>query len=64
MGERIGFNSAICMMELVTKKLTGITTVNAETHEANIRSRKMLEKIGFKAISRVGSEEYFGMTAN
>ena len=50
------------MMEFATKKL-GITTFNAETHEANVRSRKMLEKIGFKEISRVGSEEYFGMNS-
>jgi len=50
------------MMEFATKKL-GITTFTAETHEANVRSRKMLEKIGFKVISRVGSEEYLGMNS-
>lgn len=61
-GKGIGFNSALCMMAFATKKL-GITTFNAETHEANVRSRKMLEKIGFKEISRVGSEKYFGMNS-
>jgi len=61
-GKGIGFYSAICMMEFATKKL-GITTFNAETYEANVRSRKMLEKIGFKEISRLGSEEYIGMNS-
>jgi [ribosomal protein S5]-alanine N-acetyltransferase len=61
-GKGIGFNSAIRLMEYASKKL-GITTFNAETHEANARSRKMLEKIGFKEISRLGSEEYLGMNS-
>ncbi|GAF13039.1 hypothetical protein JCM19046_87 [Bacillus sp. JCM 19046] len=39
----------------------GITVFDAETHEANIRSRKMLEKIGFKERSRHGSEAYLGV---
>lgn len=38
----------------------GITSFNAETHEKNFRCRKMLEKLGFKEISRVGYEEYLG----
>jgi len=59
-GNGIGFNSAIFMMEYASKEL-GITTFNAETHEANIRSRKMLEKLGFKEIGRFGSEEYLGI---
>jgi len=58
-GKGLGFNSAVCMIEFASKKL-GITTFTAETHEANIRSRKMLEKIGFREISRLGSEEYLG----
>lgn len=61
-GKGIGFRSAICMMEYAAKKL-GITTFNAETHEANLRSRRMLEKIGFKEISRLGTEEYLGMNS-
>lgn len=59
-GYGIGFNSATHMMEYASKKI-GITIFNAETHEANVRSRKMLKKIGFKEISRIGSEEYLGM---
>lgn len=61
-GKGIGFNSAKCMMEYGSRKL-GIKTFNAETNEANIRSRKMLEKIGFKEISRVGNEEYLGVNS-
>lgn len=38
----------------------GITHFYAETHEANMRSRRMLENIGFKETSRLGSEEYLG----
>jgi RimJ/RimL family protein N-acetyltransferase len=58
-GKGIGFNAAICMMDYGSKKL-GITIFNAETHEANVRSRKMLENLGFEEISRLGSEEYLG----
>jgi [ribosomal protein S5]-alanine N-acetyltransferase len=58
-GKGIGFNASISMMDYASKHL-GITVFNAETHETNIRSRKMLEKIGFKEVSRVGSEEYLG----
>lgn len=59
-GKGIGFNASICMMDYASKHL-GITVFNAETHETNIRSRKMLEKIGFKEVSRIGSEEYLGI---
>lgn len=58
-GKGIGFNSTKCMMNYASEKL-GITIFNAETHQTNIRSRKMLEKLGFKEISRIGSEEYLG----
>ncbi|QGM31319.1 GNAT family N-acetyltransferase [Bacillus sp. N3536] len=58
-GKGIGTNSILCMMDYASKKL-GITIFNAETHEENIRSRKMLEKIGFIEISRMGNEEYLG----
>lgn len=58
-GQGIGYNSSICMMDYASKQL-GITVFNAETHDENIRSRKMLEKIGFKEISRIGSEAYLG----
>ena len=46
-------------MDYAFKKL-GITVFNAEAHEMNIRSRKMLKKIGFIEISRIGIEEYLG----
>lgn len=59
-GKGIGYNSSKSMMEFAADQL-GITIFKAETNEANLRSRKMLEKIGFKEISRVGSEEYLGM---
>ncbi|WP_233569794.1 GNAT family N-acetyltransferase [Falsibacillus albus] len=59
-GKGIGCDAARCMMEYGTKKF-GITTFMAETNKANVRSRKMLEKLGFHEISRIGSEEYIGM---
>lgn len=58
-GRGIGYHSAICMITFASKKL-GITTFDAETNEANVRSRRMLEKIGFKEISRIGDEENLG----
>lgn len=58
-GKGIGVNSALWMMDYAFTTL-GITTINAETYKGNIRSRKMLEKIGFKEISRVGCGEYLG----
>lgn len=42
-------------------KTIGITTFLAETHETNIRAIKMLERIGFKEISRHGVEMYKGI---
>lgn len=42
-------------------KSIGITTFLAETHEINMRSRKMLERIGFNEISRHGNEVYKGI---
>lgn len=58
-GQGIGSISAKHMMEYAANNL-GITKFTAETHETNIRSRKMLEKLGFKEISRIGSEHYLG----
>jgi [ribosomal protein S5]-alanine N-acetyltransferase len=58
-GKGIGFYATKCMMDFASKKLD-IKIFDAETHEANLRSKKMLEKIGFKEISRIGSEEYLG----
>lgn len=61
-GKGVGYNSAVCMIEFALKNL-GITNFYAETHETNVRSRKMLEKIGFKEMSRSGSEEYLGVNS-
>lgn len=58
-GKGIGSNSILCMMDYAFKKL-GITVFNAEMHEANFRSRKMLEKLEFVEISKIGIEEYLG----
>ncbi|WP_316569398.1 GNAT family N-acetyltransferase [Neobacillus sp. YIM B06451] len=58
-GQGIGVNAARCMMEFGFEKL-GITVFTAETHESNVRSGKMLKKLGFKEISRIGYEEYMG----
>jgi [ribosomal protein S5]-alanine N-acetyltransferase len=59
-GKGIGYKSLVCMMDYASKKL-GITVFNAETHETNFRSRKMLKKIGFKEISKIGCEDYLGV---
>lgn len=58
-GKGIGYNSLVCLINYASKML-GITIFNAETHETNFRSRKMLEKIGFNVISSIGFEEYLG----
>jgi [ribosomal protein S5]-alanine N-acetyltransferase len=56
-GKGIGFRSAQCMMQYGFEDF-GMTTFFAETHEANLRSNKMLLKLGFTEISRIGSEIY------
>lgn len=61
-GKGVGFYSAIRIMKYALNNL-GITVLNAETHEANIRSKKMLEKLGFVEISRIGLEEYSGISS-
>lgn len=38
----------------------GISTFYGDTHETNHRSRKMMEKLGFTEVSRIGSEVYLG----
>lgn len=58
-GKGIGANSILSMMDYAFKKL-GITVFYGEAHDANIRSRKMLKKLGFIEISRIGTEEYLG----
>jgi RimJ/RimL family protein N-acetyltransferase len=56
-GEGIGFRATKLMLAYAMTEL-GITVFHAETHDHNFRSRKMLEKIGFKEISRNGVERY------
>lgn len=58
-GNGIGAQAAALMMEYGVRELN-LTTFYAETHEANSRSRKMLEKLGFQEVSRVGYEDYEG----
>ncbi|WP_456278674.1 GNAT family N-acetyltransferase [Bacillus sp. AK128] len=58
-GKGIGYTSSKCMMDYACTHL-GITVFTAETHETNIRSRKMLIRLGFKEVSRIGTEEYLG----
>ncbi|KIL43209.1 GCN5 family acetyltransferase [Jeotgalibacillus campisalis] len=58
-GKGLGNNAARCMIDYGLKEL-GITRFEAETHEKNFRSRKMLEKLRFKEVSRIGYDEYFG----
>ncbi|MCA1322318.1 GNAT family N-acetyltransferase [Bacillus tianshenii] len=58
-GKGIGFNASICMIDYASKQLD-INVFHAETHETNFPSRKMLERIGFKEVSRIGREQYLG----
>jgi [ribosomal protein S5]-alanine N-acetyltransferase len=58
-GKGIGFRATKMMLEYAKTEL-GITIFHAETHNQNFRSRKMLEKIGFKEISRIDFEKYMG----
>jgi [ribosomal protein S5]-alanine N-acetyltransferase len=56
-GKGLGYTATLCMINFASKNI-GITIFDAETHENNFRSRNMLEKIGFKEVSRIGCEEY------
>ncbi|WP_078393861.1 GNAT family N-acetyltransferase [Shouchella patagoniensis] len=58
-GKGIGQRAARMMIDYMAMGF-GITTFKAETNEANERSRRMLERIGFKESSRNGMEEYCG----
>lgn len=42
------------------KNELGITIFYGETHETNFRSGKMMEKLGFMEVSRIGNETYLG----
>lgn len=56
-GKGLGYVAACHMIHYAAKELS-IINLKAETHEKNIRSIKMLEKLGFKEISRNGFEAY------
>lgn len=58
-GKGIGYHASKLMLDYGSEKL-GITYFLAETHETNTRSMRMLEKLGFKEVSRVGYEIYSG----
>lgn len=58
-GQGIGSQSMIRLIDYATIHLD-ITTFQAETHESNHRAQKMLEKVGFKEVSRNGTEIYMG----
>lgn len=59
-GKGIGFKSSTRMIEYASAHFS-ITVFKAETHETNIRARRLLERIGFKEVSRIGAEEYLGI---
>jgi len=58
-GKGIGYYSTLSLINYASSKM-GITDFIAETHETNIRSKKMLHNLGFKETSRIGIEEYLG----
>ena len=58
-GKGIGTAAATKLLSYA-KETLGITKVFAETHKTNIRSRKMLQKLGFQEISRHGTDFYCG----
>ena len=58
-GKGIGTLAAQRAVEHAAKM--GIAVLDAETHETNVRSRALLQKMGFAEVSRVGTEEYNGV---
>lgn len=58
-GKGLGYHSMLSLLNYASTEL-GITIFNAETHETNTRSRKMLQNLDFEEISRIGREEYLG----
>lgn len=59
-GMGIGLNSSMRMMDYASSEV-GITLFKAETHVTNTRARKMLDRMGFKEVSRMGAEKYLGV---
>lgn len=56
-GMGIGTQTVNSLIHHAVKELR-ITIFYGETHETNLRSRKMMEKLGFTEVSRIGSEIY------
>jgi [ribosomal protein S5]-alanine N-acetyltransferase len=56
-GMGIGTLTVNNLINYAVKELK-ISTFYGETHETNLRSRKMMEKLGFTEVSRIGSEIY------
>ncbi|MDZ5610559.1 GNAT family N-acetyltransferase [Bacillus pseudomycoides] len=56
-GMGIGTQTVNLLINPAVKELR-ITIFYGETHETNLRSRKMLEKLGFTEVSHIGSEIY------
>ncbi|MEN2466145.1 GNAT family N-acetyltransferase [Ornithinibacillus sp. JPR2-1] len=59
-GKGLGYHACRKMIDYGSENF-GITTFYAESHESNTRSRKMLERLGFKEISRIGTDSYLGV---
>ena len=59
-GKGLGHDACVCAMTYACTYLD-ITVFTAETHASNMRSRKMLERVGFKEVARKGSEVYLGV---
>ncbi|MED3576088.1 GNAT family N-acetyltransferase [Cytobacillus praedii] len=58
-GKGLGYTAALWMIDYASTK-KGMTILDAETYQKNFRCIKMLNKLGFKEVSRVGYEEYLG----
>lgn len=58
-GQGIGPQSLIYLIDYANSQLH-ITTFQAETHASNHRAQKMLARVGFKEVSRIGTEIYMG----
>lgn len=58
-GKGLGYTAALWMIDYASTK-KGMTILDAETYQKNFRSIKMLNKLGFKEVCRVGYEEYLG----
>lgn len=55
-GKGLGYLASMCMIQYGAEEL-GIRVFYAETDDSNVRSQKMLEKIGFRKIDRAPTEK-------